>query len=162
MWNRLKTKFHKNHNTDNTPKGIEEKKETKYVIIKTDIEGDLISKDAHIVIQRGSVIKGDITGKVIDIHSRVIGNILAYESVILRENSIVSGNIYTRKIVVKEGASGNVQIRTDNKTKIKNQIKESTAKISNAEENSVQEVKKNNNIITKDEEINDNQTSFWG
>lgn len=158
VWNKLKTRSNKSHHIESTTKSVEEKKETKYVIIKTDIEGDLISKDAHIVIQKGSVIKGDITGKVIDIHSKVCGNILAYETVILQKNSFVNGNIHTQKIVIKEGATGDFQIRTGYERLNKDQIIESNVKI----ENKVQELVNKENSITENQKSSDEQTSFWG
>lgn len=115
--------FSKQYNKTDT-KNIDNKDDSNYIIINSVVDGDIIAADAHIVLQKQASIKGDVKGRIVDINSKVNGNIFATENVILRENSTINGDIQSKNIVIKEGATGRGQINTQKGNSSEKKIKE--------------------------------------
>jgi len=69
--------------------------------------------DQHVIatlISEGCVIEGDIKApKFVRIDGHVTGDVKVEEGMILGENGVVHGNIYTRELIVYGTVNGNIQ-----------------------------------------------------
>ena len=70
------------------------------------IEGEALSKGKLIVTASGR-IKGDVTSSDADVAGRLEGEVRISNKLILRKSAIVDGNIYTKSLLVEEGAQIN-------------------------------------------------------
>ena len=70
------------------------------------IDGEANSKGKLIVTVVGKVI-GNIASADADIAGRVEGEVRVFNKLILRKSAIVDGNIYTKTLIVEEGATIN-------------------------------------------------------
>lgn len=70
------------------------------------VEGEASSKGKIIVTGNGKVV-GDITSSEADIAGRVEGKLKVSSKLTLRESAIIDGDIYTKTLVVEEGAQIN-------------------------------------------------------
>lgn len=70
------------------------------------IEGEALSKGKLIVTASGR-IKGDVTSSDADVAGRLEGEVRISNRLILRKSAIVDGNIYTKSLLVEEGAQIN-------------------------------------------------------
>lgn len=81
------------------------------------IEGEAKSKGKLIVTGNGKII-GNVTSSDADIAGRVEGEVRVSNKLTLRESAIIDGNIYTKTLIVEEGAqiNGSCRMGTDSKT----------------------------------------------
>ncbi len=70
------------------------------------IEGEAVSKGKLILTSSGR-IKGDVKSAEADIAGRLEGEVRISEKLILRNSAVVDGNIYTKSLLVEEGAKIN-------------------------------------------------------
>lgn len=71
---------------------------------KTD--GELTSKGKLIVTSSGKV-EGDVNAQDADIAGKVDGELRVNNKLILRQSAVVNGDIYTKTLIVEEGAEMN-------------------------------------------------------
>ena len=71
---------------------------------KTD--GELTSKGKLIVTSSGTV-EGDVNAQDADIAGKVDGELRVSNKLILRQSAVVNGDIYTKTLIVEEGAEMN-------------------------------------------------------
>lgn len=86
------------------------------ITIKGEVTGDedlLIQGrvDGSVHLQQNSVtvgpegeVKADITGRMVTVEGRVVGNLKADEQVILRSSAVVQGDITAPRVVLEDGA----------------------------------------------------------
>lgn len=70
------------------------------------VDGEALSKGKLIITGKGKVA-GNVTSADADIAGRVEGEVRVSNKLILRQNAIVDGNIYTKTLIVEEGAQIN-------------------------------------------------------
>ena len=70
------------------------------------IDGEASSKGKLIVTVIGKII-GNITSEDADIAGKIEGEIRIFNKLILRKSAIVDGDIYTKTLIVEEGAEIN-------------------------------------------------------
>lgn len=70
------------------------------------IDGEALSKGKLIITEIGRV-NGNITSADADIAGKVEGEVKVTNKLVLRKNAIVDGNIYTKTLIVEEGATIN-------------------------------------------------------
>lgn len=70
------------------------------------IVGEAISKGKIILTNNGEV-KGNVSSSDADIAGKVEGDVKISSRLILRKDAIIDGNIYTKSLVVEEGAQIN-------------------------------------------------------
>lgn len=80
------------------------------------IEGEAISKGRLIVTGTGRII-GNITSTDADIAGKVEGEVKVSNKLTLRQDAVIDGNIYTKSLIIEEGAQVNGSIRMGNETK---------------------------------------------
>jgi len=68
--------------------------------------GEAISKGKVIITGHGEV-KGNVTSSDADIAGKVEGDVKVNSKLVLRKDAVVDGNIYTKSLVVEEGAQIN-------------------------------------------------------
>ncbi len=74
------------------------------------IEGEALSKGKLIITEKGKVI-GNISSADADIAGRVEGEVKVHNKLVLRQDAVIDGNIYTKTLVVEEGAQINGSCR---------------------------------------------------
>lgn len=74
------------------------------------VNGEAISKGKMIITGKGRVT-GNVTSADADIAGKVEGEVKVSNKLILRKNAIVDGNIYTKTLIVEEGAQINGSCR---------------------------------------------------
>lgn len=74
------------------------------------VEGEAVSKGKLIVTGSGRII-GNITSSDSDIAGRVEGEVKVSGKLTLRESAVIDGNIYTKTLIVEEGAQINGSCR---------------------------------------------------
>lgn len=74
------------------------------------IDGEATSKGKLIVTGNGKII-GNVTSADADIAGRVEGEVKVSNKLTLRESAIIDGNIYTKTLIVEEGAQINGSCR---------------------------------------------------
>ncbi|MEX0722689.1 MAG: polymer-forming cytoskeletal protein [Gracilimonas sp.] len=74
------------------------------------VEGEAVSKGKLIVTGNGKVV-GNITSSDADIAGKVEGEVKVSGKLTLRESAIIDGNIYTKTLIVEEGAQINGSCR---------------------------------------------------
>ena len=70
------------------------------------IEGEALSKGKLIITNVGKVT-GNITSSDADIAGKVEGEVRVSNKLILRKSAVIDGNIYTKTLIVEEGAAIN-------------------------------------------------------
>lgn len=70
------------------------------------IFGDAVSKD-KIIITNAGLIEGNAISENADVAGRVEGDIRVKNKLILRQSAVIDGNIYTKTLIVEEGAQIN-------------------------------------------------------
>lgn len=70
------------------------------------VDGEAVSKGKLIITDKGRV-NGNVTSVDADIAGRVEGEVKVGNKLVLRKNAIVDGNIYTKTLIVEEGAQIN-------------------------------------------------------
>ncbi len=70
------------------------------------ITGEAVSKGKIIITDKG-LIKGNSTSSDADIAGRVEGDIRVTNKLVLRHSAVVDGNIFTKTVIVEEGAQIN-------------------------------------------------------
>ncbi|MEX0609966.1 MAG: polymer-forming cytoskeletal protein [Balneolaceae bacterium] len=80
------------------------------------IEGEASSKGKLIVTGNGKII-GNVTSSDADVAGRVEGEVRVSGKLTLRESAIIDGNIYTKTLIVEEGAQINGSCRMGSDTK---------------------------------------------
>lgn len=70
------------------------------------IEGEAISKGKVIVISSGK-IDGNVKAVDADIAGRIIGELRVSNKLILRQTAVIDGTIFTKSLIVEEGAQIN-------------------------------------------------------
>jgi cytoskeletal protein CcmA (bactofilin family) len=78
------------------------------------VVGEAISKGKIILTNNGEV-KGNVSSADADIAGKVEGDVKVNSRLILRKEAIIDGNIYTKSLVVEEGAqiNGTCKMGTD-------------------------------------------------
>jgi len=81
------------------------------MIIDGNVDGEITSDKGQVTIAENAVIKGDIKAGEVKLYGKVNGTITA-ERCELKNNSILDGDIKTKKFSVEEGAtlSGRTEI----------------------------------------------------
>lgn len=81
------------------------------------VEGEAISKGKLIITGSGRII-GNISSADSDIAGRVEGEVKVSGKLTLRESAIIDGNIYTKTLIVEEGAqiNGSCRMGSDSKS----------------------------------------------
>lgn len=74
------------------------------------VEGEAVSKGKLIVTGNGKIV-GNITSSDADIAGRVEGEVRVSNKLTLRASAIIDGNIYTKTLIVEEGAQINGSCR---------------------------------------------------
>lgn len=74
------------------------------------VDGEAVSKGKLIITDKGKV-SGNVTSSDADIAGRVEGEVKVSNRLVLRKNAIVDGNIYTKTLIVEEGAQINGSCR---------------------------------------------------
>jgi cytoskeletal protein CcmA (bactofilin family) len=80
------------------------------------VEGEAVSKGKLIVTGNGKII-GNMTSSDADIAGSVEGEVKVSGKLTLRESAIIDGNIYTKTLIVEEGAQINGSCRMGSDTK---------------------------------------------
>lgn len=80
------------------------------------VEGEAVSK-GKIIVTGGGRIVGNVTSSDSDIAGRVEGEVKVSGKLTLRESAIIDGNIYTKTLIVEEGAQINGSCRMGSDTK---------------------------------------------
>ncbi len=70
------------------------------------VDGEALSKGKLIVTEVGKV-NGNVTSSDADIAGKVEGEVKVSNKLILRKNAVIDGNIYTKTLIVEEGAQIN-------------------------------------------------------
>jgi len=70
------------------------------------IDGEALSKGKLIITEVGKV-NGNITSADADIAGKVEGEVRITNKLILRKSAVIDGNIYTKTLIVEEGAAIN-------------------------------------------------------
>ena len=79
--------------------------------IDGEIQGDIFS-DSHITIGEGAKVKGQINANVITIGGKVRGTVRAKDNLILDSKSNLKGDIFTKNLVIEEGAKFDGKCKT--------------------------------------------------
>lgn len=74
--------------------------------ISGSIFGEAISKGKLIITEQGNV-KGNVSSADADLAGRVEGDVRVSNKLVLRQNAVIDGNIYTKTLIVEEGAQIN-------------------------------------------------------
>ncbi len=126
--------------TSNNSKSIPENaKEQNRISSGTIITGDISSKgafriegilkgtlkaDGKVVISKGGRIEGELKCKNADFEGNFTGNILVEETLTLRSEAVIEGEITTGKLVIEPGATFNATCKMSNPIKtLKNEGK---------------------------------------
>ena len=71
---------------------------------------DINQQEISTIIGEGYTFTGEITGSsIIRIEGKIIGNVRVESGVVLGENGIIEGDIYTKSAIIYGTVSGNVQ-----------------------------------------------------
>lgn len=81
------------------------------------IEGEAISKGKLIITSSG-VVEGDVKSADADVAGKCEGEIRITNKLILRQSAIIDGDIFTKTLIVEEGAQMNGTCRMGADTKI--------------------------------------------
>lgn len=78
------------------------------------VVGEAVSKGKIILTNSGEV-KGNVSSSDADIAGKVEGDVKVSNRLVLRQDAIIDGNIYTKSLVVEEGAqiNGTCKMGTD-------------------------------------------------
>lgn len=81
------------------------------------IDGEAMSKGKLIVTANGKIV-GNITSADADIAGRIEGEVKVSNKLTLRETAVIDGNIYTKTLIVEEGAeiNGSIRMGSDSKS----------------------------------------------
>lgn len=74
--------------------------------ISGSIVGEAISKGKIIITSNGSV-SGNVTSADADVAGRIEGDIRVHSKLVLRKDAVVDGNIFTKSLIIEEGAQMN-------------------------------------------------------
>ncbi len=80
------------------------------------VDGEAISKGKLIITDKGRVV-GNVTSSDADIAGRVEGEVRVSNRLVLRKDAIIDGNIYTKTLIVEEGAQINGACRMGEESK---------------------------------------------
>lgn len=81
------------------------------------VEGEAISKGKLIITSSG-VVEGDVKSADADVAGKCEGEIRITNKLILRQSAIIDGDIFTKTLIVEEGAQMNGTCRMGADTKI--------------------------------------------
>lgn len=76
-----------------------------YVKINCFFEGKIYSEDGKVILDKGANFKGDIKAKYFNNYGSVYGRIYSKQEVSLEKGSRLIGNIKTKVLEIKKGAS---------------------------------------------------------
>jgi len=79
--------------------------------IDGDIQGDIFS-ESNITIGEGAIVKGQINANVITLGGKVSGIVRAKDKLILDSKSNLKGDIFTKDLVIDEGAKFDGKCKT--------------------------------------------------
>ena len=79
------------------------------------VSGTIELRNNSLTIGPNGQVKADITAKNISVQGTVEGNVTATERVELRKSGVVTGDVFTRRIAIEEGAflKGKVDLQKD-------------------------------------------------
>jgi len=110
-----------------TPKSAEFAHIGKSVIIKGElsgsedlyvdgsVEGSIKLEGNNLVIGPNGKVRADIHAKVVVIHGKLEGNVRASERTELRSSAVATGDLFTQRVAIEEGAyfKGKIDIQRD-------------------------------------------------
>lgn len=79
-------------------------------------EADALGK---LIISSSGTVKGDVTAVDADLAGRLEGEIRVSNKLILRQSAVVDGDIYTKSLLVEEGAQINGACKMGDKVEVK-------------------------------------------
>src|SRR5437762_11307647 len=81
------------------------------------VEGSIDLHANNLTVGPNGHIRADVNAKGVVLNGKVDGNIHATDRIELRKSAVVSGDIFTRRIVIEDGAyfKGKVEIQKDTK-----------------------------------------------
>lgn len=84
------------------------------LLVEGEIEGE-VRVEAPVMIGTEGVVQGPISGQVVRVGGRVIGNITATERVEVAPSGTLEGDILAPRVVIAEGAffKGRVEMKSD-------------------------------------------------
>ena len=89
------------------------------MLIEGRVEGSIHHTAEHLTVGPSGTVNADIDARNLIVQGVVEGNIVGSESVVITDSAHVTGNIYTPRISIADGAqfSGTVDMELANKTK---------------------------------------------
>ncbi len=91
------------------------------------INGDTLS-NAKVIITNIGKAKGNITAQDADIAGKIEGDIKTEKKLILRKSALINGNIFTKTLIVEEGAVINGSCKMGDKHTSHTQLNENNNK----------------------------------
>ncbi len=74
--------------------------------ISGSVHGEATSKGKLIITENGT-IKGNVSSSDADVAGKVEGDVRVNSKLVLRQSAVIDGNIYTKTLIVEEGAQIN-------------------------------------------------------
>lgn len=74
--------------------------------ISGSVHGEATSKGKLIITENGT-IKGNVSSSEADVAGKVEGDVRVSSKLVLRQSAVIDGNIYTKTLIVEEGAQIN-------------------------------------------------------
>lgn len=115
------------------------------------LEGEAEAKGKLIIASTG-VVDGDIEAVDADIAGKLLGEIHVSNKLILRQSAVVDGDIYTKSLLVEEGAQINGACRM-NETGSKSSISTSSSSSSSISSSSSSSSSKSDDYKSKGKEV---------
>ncbi|GIV40378.1 MAG: hypothetical protein KatS3mg033_2178 [Thermonema sp.] len=67
------------------------------------VTGDVISK-AKIVTGTKSIVQGNVVAENMEVEGEIIGKVVVADTLVLKSTAQITGDIYTRKLIIEAGA----------------------------------------------------------
>jgi len=74
------------------------------LVIQGRVEGSVDLKQHAVTVGAEGQVKASITGRVVVIEGKVVGNVTAHERIVLRSTASVQGDISAPRVVLEDGA----------------------------------------------------------
>jgi cytoskeletal protein CcmA (bactofilin family) len=83
------------------------------------VEGSLDSKK-RIIIGESAEVNGDVKAGDVEISGKINGDIYCSESLFLKKTALINGDIYTKKLIIENGAefNGKCNMGSNNQLKV--------------------------------------------
>jgi len=85
------------------------------LLVEGNVEGKINLKDHILTVGLNGRVNAEINAKAVIVQGQVIGNVIASERVVIRENGSVDGDIAAPKVAIAEGAlfKGKIDMQTN-------------------------------------------------